>query len=295
MRGKNIFKLTFISFIVVSYFIIFGCGPSEPKGTIYYQTGTYPYPDNLKVPVALFVKERNNSIQFGSMASGFLIDKEEGLFCSAKHFVGLEEDTSYKLFFNGKVYNISILNMPAIKDFFIAKIDGDFNPNEFPDPYPIGPEPKKGDKVFVQGIHLHPIRLQDNLPVIKILQDYYGMEGEVNKQEFVFESLAAEVVDIDKVIDISKIGGQEKIHSAFARFIGLKTDKDHKFSFAGLSGGPVINEKKELVGIVSFEKREIDKVKDLPLFILVKLKYQALSMVPAKYLQESLSDLGINN
>jgi len=289
---KKIINL-FLFIAVFSILLGVGCGPSEPKGTIYYQTNTYPHPDNLKVPVALFVKERNGNILFGNMASVFLIDKERGLFCSARHFVGLDENTSYKLFFNGRVYKISLINMPAIKDFFIAQIDGDFNPDEFPDPYPIGNEPKKGDKVFVQGIHLHPVKFQKDVTVIKILQEYYGMDWMSKKGELVFESLPAEVVNTNYIVDISKIGGQVNMGSTFARFIRVKTEKDHGFSFAGLSGGPVINQNKELVGIVSFEKRDIEQVKDLFVFIVVKFKYQYISMVPVQNLKEMMLDLGI--
>src|SRR3989344_4929157 len=93
------------------------------------------YTQNLKTPVALFIRERNSAPMV--IASAFLIDKQRGLFASAKHFVGKQSDGHCKIFFNGVVYQGFLVQVPAITDLVVIKIDGRFDADSFPDPFRI--------------------------------------------------------------------------------------------------------------------------------------------------------------
>lgn len=208
------------------------------------------YTQNLKMPVALFIRERNGVPMV--IASAFLIDKQGGLFASAKHFVGKQSDGDCKIFFNGKVYNGFLVQVPAITDVAVIKIDGRFDASNFPEPYRFASQVRNGERVFVRGIHPHSEFLQQNKVVIPIFRQYYGV---LKEDEFVFDDLAARVIDTRQQIKNGEIrDGSEALGMVTNVFIKLRTEEDHLFSFAGLSGGPVVNEHDELIGITAVEE-----------------------------------------
>ncbi len=220
----------------------------------------YTYRQEIKTPVALFIRERNGVPTV--LASAFLIDKQRGLLASAKHFVGTDADGECKIFFNGRVYNGTLVRVPPTTDIAVIKIIDRFNQANFTEPYPMAGEIEKDDKVFVKGIHPHHPKLRSDKVIIPIFQEYYQMiwrnpnrvylisEGD----EFVYDDLPAKVMNLTKELKNKNMGIKiESIAEISNTYIELKTDEDHKFSFGGLSGGPTINERGELIGINSNE------------------------------------------
>lgn len=209
------------------------------------------YTQNLKTPVALFIRERNDAPLV--TASAFLIDKQRGLFASAKHYMGKESNGDCKIFFNGKVYNGFLVQVPVITDVAVIKIVGRFDTSDFPEPYRFASQGREGERVLVRGIHLHSQLLQQGKIVIPILRQYYGV---IKEDEFVFDDLGATIVDMRYQIKNETIRDSSEVLGFVTNiFIKLRMDEDHLFSFAGLSGGPVVNERDELVGITAVEER----------------------------------------
>lgn len=215
----------------------------------YQKEGRYPQPQDFKVKEALFIKERNGAPFI--IGSAFLIDKQRGLFASAKH-VGVNARDRCKLFFNGKVYNAFLLRPATITDASIIKLDDKFDPADFPEPYTFAKIVRKGDKIYVRGIHTHGSKFQKDKKILPVLREYYGLLGA--SSEFVYDDLEGIVSDLNKIITNKDIGGTPKLLADISgTYIELKMKQDHGFSFAGLSGGPTVNERNELVGINSSE------------------------------------------
>ncbi len=237
---------------------------------IYRKEGRYP--DGLNVPVAFLVSEWAGKPRV--MASGWLIEGSNGMLFSAKHFsdvfinnvveLGANE---CKVFLTGKVYTCVIVQVPPLKDAVVFKILGQFNQSEFPKPYKISTTKLEiGDEVFIQGFHPHPAFITDSNKkdgvkdiLVPIFKDFYEERTADywQQKEVAFDSLEARVVNIDRRILVEDQGSDPlgKIKFKINEFVEVVTVRNHKFSFAGLSGGPVvrINEKgePEAVGIVT--------------------------------------------
>lgn len=224
--------------------------------------GSKTYLQDFKTDVAWIPLEWNGKPM--GWGSGFLVDKDRGAFFTNKH-VSNEFNTvgkgSHKLFFNGKVYNTELVKTPPTVDAALIKITDEFDSSEFPESASFsGEKVKVGDRVWVEGFHVHSysIRKADgesgyNFPVIPIFRDYYRMNTRDldNEKEVVFEKLEARVTNINKKIEI---GGQgsgivQDMRNIVNLYIEIKTSKDHLFSFGGLSGTVVRNDKGETVGI----------------------------------------------
>lgn len=273
-------SLVFIMLTAVfSVSLLGGCGPSEDIRNIYRKTNRYP--QKFKISTALLVRERNGFPFI--LASAFLIDKERGLFASAKHFVGNESAGDCKIFFNGVVYEGFLLVVPAITDMVIIKIKNGFDSKDFPEPRRLAERTHHGDKIFVEGIHAHPKQFQAGQEVIPIFSEFYGLTGK--GEEFVFERLEGEVVRLDREIASEDIKGSSEVLSGVANsFIELRTKRDHRFSFAGLSGGPTVNERDEIVGINAVEEQaylEITQRREV-----VYHPWTILNLVPAIELEK---------
>lgn len=239
---------TALVFLLAGNMGIIGCMYYPDHRTESQRRGRYA--QSLKTPVALLVRERNGAPMI--MASAFLIDKQRGLFASAEHFVGKQSDGDCKIFFNGLVYQGFLVQVPAITDLVVVKIDGRFNASSFPEPFRLAKQVREGERVFVRGIHPHPQSLRQGKTVIPIFQQYYGV---IQEDEFVFDDLGATVVDTRYQIKNGEIrGSSEALEAVTNIFIKLRTEEDHFFSFAGLSGGPVVNEHGELVGVTAVEE-----------------------------------------
>ncbi len=231
----------FVILLVFTQFLFSANGQDKKRPNVYKQ--------DFKIKEALFVKERNGAPY--AMGTAFLIDKERGLFASAKH-VGIQARDVCKIFFNGRVYNAFLLKLPPITDVGIIKIDGPFDPSDFPEPYKFASKINKGDKTFTRGIHPHPKKYQDAGRLLPLMRGYYFILG--RDGEFVYDNLEGEISDLDKRIENKKIGGSSKmLADVTSSYIELKMKKDHHFSFGGLSGGPTVNDREEVVGINSSE------------------------------------------
>jgi hypothetical protein len=226
--------------------------------------------------------------------SGFLVEKERGLFGSAKHCAGVTG--KWRIFFYGSVYDGVLVRVPPISDVVIIKIQGDISPNA-PDPYPFVSEIKKGDKVFIRGIHPHNRSMQENKQVVAIIKDYYGMvirERETSEEkEHVFDNLEARVTDIALEIknrEIEKMAPAE-IAEIANTYLDLKTQEDHGASFSGLSGGPVVNDHGELIGVISSQKRLLRPEEVAKGIYILSIVWNTVRAVPAEEVKRTISQL----
>lgn len=239
-------RMSAVTFLLPAILIILsGCGPPEIPSAC--QNGnSYPHSQNFIAKEALFIRERNCRPHV--IASAFLIDRKRGLFASAKHFVGSESDGQAKMFFNGRVYDVFLVRLPAVTDAAVIKIQSDFNPVIFPESYRFASRAAVGDKVFVKGIHPHPKQLIGDNKIIPIFELFYGLIGE--PETLVYESLESKITDLNLPIKNKDLGEfTEDISEISNNYINLKIAKDHIFTFGGLSGGPTANERGEAVGI----------------------------------------------
>src|SRR3989344_772780 len=272
-------------FAVLLFLLLLSCGPNVDTRTVYQKSGIYP--QDFKGPVALFARERNGAPHI--WASAFLIDKPRGLFASAKHFVGNESDRDCKIFFNGRIYGGFLITVPEITDLVIIKIEGDFNSESFPEPFSLAGDVRLREKVFVQGIHIHPLQFQTRQKVVPLLGKYYGMIG--GGDEFVFDELEGEVVKLASEIKNSSIqGGSEVLAEVSNLYVRVETKEEHRLSatrgFAGLSGGPTLTERGELVGVNAVEDQgyvEIDQRG------LTYYPWNSLNLVPVEEVKKLLS------
>lgn len=277
--------------------ILVSCGPpkldtSKPD---YYE-------QDFSEPVAWLAAEWN-STKLEIVASGGLIDKENGIIITAKHFTdeleGLGSDTC-KVFMNGKVYTAFIIRVPPLRDAALLKLM-EFDPNELPDPYPISETGVlEGDTLFIRGFHPHQkLLIQQNHDKdfpdhpVPIVERYYKNFGRLIKHqisEIVYDNILSIVQETDALIELS-----DEDTDIFARaknesntYIRVQTERDHKISFGGLSGGIVVNEDNEIVGVITAEQEGFEKIPFDGPFVLVKRVYRTISVTPIWDLQELL-------
>lgn len=103
----------------------------------------------------------------------------------------------------------------------------------------------------MRGIHQHPPHLQNGKVLHRLISAYYGLKG---GREFVYDDLPGTLVE-ETVITNSAVANKSDNNLAAVkqRDLVIKTSEDHRTHFAGLSGGPTVNEKGEVVGINSKE------------------------------------------
>ena len=237
-----------------------GCGPPKDHLTDYQKTGTYPVSGECKEPVAAVVIERNGRFDVAaSMGSASLVghrSKDLGIFTTADHMIEL--DIEYKLFFCGKVYKAQRIIDAGVTDIGFLRIVDDFNPADFPEPYPVGDMPKVGEDVFARGIHMHRESLQKDKVIHRITEMYYGIKetetvnGKLETKEFVYDNLPAKVLSEDALIAFMErpdINAESLEYMTKNHPTLMKTRDDHKISFGGLSGGPTVNARGEVVGV----------------------------------------------
>ena len=243
--------------ILIFLILLVGCGPPKDHLNHYQKTRTYPIEGSFREPVAAVVIERNGRFDVAArMCSAFLRNKKDGLFATARHCIEL--DVEYKIFFCGKVYKARRIIDAGIADVGFVKITDNFDPADFPEPYPVGDVPKTGDYVFARGIHMHREGLQKNKVIHRITEMYYGIKetdmvnGKLEKKEFVYDDLPANVLSEDALVALMKgsyIDRENLDYLIRNHPIFMKTKSDHKISFGGLSGGPTVNSRGEVVGV----------------------------------------------
>lgn len=250
--------------------VAFSCKPLPELGSNEYRDGSFfPLPSNLKGTGAFLVLERNGK-RPEILASGNLINRENGLIRTAKHFTdafgALGVDYCKVFLMNGKVYKAALVKVPPIRDAALIRLIPPFSVSDLPYPLPMAPEmPKPGDKVFVQGFHPHAFYLrqenrEEGFPdnEIKIFETYYGqITKDRNKEsQVVFDNLTGMVVkpDPETVANNPWLSDEEKkVSLKFEndKYIKVLMAKDHKFSFGGLSGGVALNENGEAFGVIT--------------------------------------------
>jgi hypothetical protein len=271
-----------------------GCGPTLPEKKARKTT----YSQSIVTNSCWVVLEWNGE-PYG-WGSCFLIDKEKGAFYSNKHVSDMFNSIgrgSHKIFFNGKIYSVRIVQALPLVDAALIKITDPFNPADFPDPSPISTEkPKIGDELLLEGMHVHPYLIREidkeegyNFPVIPIFKDYYGIgTRDVDRErEVVLEKLNAAVISTDKKVSISSDSLAQGIRNFSNTYIGARTSKNHNFSFGGLSGSPVKNSKLEIIGILTIEEQRTQEVEDLGGgFKLLKKVYDTIDITPIAQVEE---------
>src|SRR3989344_1721514 len=230
-------------FVVMALFALFflACD-SRPTKT--EKPNTYPHPKDLRTDIAWIVIEWNGKPKYGGYGSGFLADKHSGSFYTNKH----------------------------VSDMFDS-----FGSSEFPDPAPVAKEKvKKGDKVFVEGFHPHHYFFREsnrieggyNEKLVPIFKEYYNIDTKdlVREREVVFERISGVVVETDASVFLNQSGSSGSVvnraREMANKYFMVKTDRDHKFSFGGLSGTAVKNIKGEIVGILTVEKTDFKELEN---------------------------------
>ncbi|MBI2063077.1 MAG: hypothetical protein HYT61_02440 [Candidatus Yanofskybacteria bacterium] len=279
-------RIAFFLFMLI-FLSIYGCGPSANELNIYQEARRYQ--QNSTVREALVIRERNGA-PFIS-ASAFLVDKQKGRFASAKHFVGSESDGQCKIFFNSRVYDGFLLKLPPITDLVVIQISGNFDPTTFPEPYKIAEQVNVGDQIFVRGIHPHPTMHQKGKEILPIYRNYYDILG--NNGEFVYDSLEGKITNLNVLMQNKTIRGSSKILAEATNiFTQINTTEEHRLAvdrgFSGLSGGPTVNNRNEIVGINSNELPgglEFRKGK------IIQKPWNTLFLVPASELKKLMAQL----
>ena len=253
--------------VVFLFSFSFACSPpSELNRNKYREENSFP--QDFKSTGAYLVLEWNSKKPF-IMASGSLVNREKGIFLTAKHFsdaFGLLGVDYCKVFFNGKVYKAVLVKVPPIRDAALIKLASSFSVKDFPEPLPVASEnPKPGDRVYVRGFHPHAHGIreknkEEGFPdkEISIFETYYGqVVKDLSKEsQVVFDNLEGTVVKPDPgallknpfLTDELKKGLLEFENDKYLKVI---MTRDHKFSFGGLSGGEALNEKGEVVGVIT--------------------------------------------
>jgi hypothetical protein len=274
--------IRFLFFVVVCLASTVACNPPPFEENQYKTEKRYPHPPDLITDAAWVVNEYNGRLIFdrdrniirGGYGSGFLRDKEKGLFYSNKHVTdvfGTLGGDSHKIFFNGSVYNASVLYVHELADAAIFKITDPFDASDFPDPIPFATEKLVvGDKVYLEGFHVHPYNIREankerdiEYTMVPIMRDYYESVriDTDHYSEVVFENIEATITEIDINLKIGSEGPSNKIDRLRGEanlFIKATTEHDHLFSFGGLSGSAVKNEAGEIVGILTAESRKYE-------------------------------------
>lgn len=242
---------------ILSVLVVFACGPPGDNLTEYQKTKTYPIEGDFREPIAAVVIERNGRFDVAAkMGSAFLRNKERGLFATARHVIDL--DVTYKLYFCGKVYKARRILDAGVTDVGFLGITDYFDPADFPEPYPIGDVSKAGDSVFARGIHMHRESLQKDKIIHRITEMYYGIKeteivnGKFEKKEFVYDDLPAKVLGEDALVALIKkpeMNAENLDYLIKNQPTLIETRDDHKISFGGLSGGPTVNARGEIVGV----------------------------------------------
>lgn len=250
--------------ILTCFLVVMICIGCEPPPLV--QKGEYP--QDFKTNVAFLVLEwggRKPHI----LASGYLADRDKGIFYTAKHFTDTFEPLGYRscrVFFNGKIYEAELVRVPPLRDAALIKIVTSFSPSEFPELMKIVPKPPEiGDEVYIRGFHPHSFAVRglnqlDGFPdkVVPIFENYYGqVTKDLSKEsQVVFDNLKGTVAKADpesirnnRILD--KDQKRELLKYESDEYIKVSMARDHRFSFGGLSGGLAVNSRDEVIGVIT--------------------------------------------
>lgn len=259
-------KFLTISLVLFCWFLI-ACNPPPELNLNEYREENR-FPQDFQSTGAFLVLEWNGRKPW-IMASGNLVDREKGIFRTAKHFTDAFGSLGVdycKVFFNGKVYRATLVKVPPIRDAALIKLLPPFSADDFPELLPTASETSKlGDEIYIQGFHPHTYYLReenkkDGFPDkdIRIFETYYGqITKDMSKEsQVVFDNLKGKRVapDPESIRKNRFLTDEQKVASLEFendRYIKVLMARDHKFSFGGLSGGVASNDKGEAVGVIT--------------------------------------------
>ncbi|MDP3792959.1 MAG: hypothetical protein Q8Q89_04525 [bacterium] len=272
------FSLGFLPVLIFCAIYSSACDPPPDANRNEYREESR-FPQDFKTTGAYLVLEWNGRKPW-VMASGNLVDREKGIFRTAKHFtdefgkLGLDY---CKVFFNGKVYRANLVRVPPLRDAALIKIFSSFSPDDFPKLLPVAKEiPKFGDKIYIQGFHPHLYKIRKineeegfSDKMVPIFETYYGVvDKDLNREtQVVFDDLEGRVIrpDPESVFKNKFLTAEQKkdlLEVENDKYTKVLMKRDHKFSFGGLSGGVALNDRGEIVGVITAQnplKFEYDK------------------------------------
>jgi len=266
--SKRLIVLSFCLFVISSVLFL-SCSKKIETDSKKVRT----YRQDFKSDVAWVVSEWNG--QPGGYGSAFLVDKDLGVFYTNKHVSGLFNNYgkgSHKLFFCGRIYGVEVIKVHPLRDAALIRITDLFDSSEFPEPasFSLG-KIKKGEKIYLEGFHPHPYLLilankvgGYGQMIVPIWKDYYNLDSkDLNKKtEVVFEKIPGTVIEVSETVEFEKSRDViDKAREIVNTYVIVKTERDHLFSFGGLSGTVVRNGKGETVGIVTVEKDNYEEEK----------------------------------
>lgn len=246
---------------------------SPPTENIYRKEGRFS--SAVNAPVAFLSSEWAGKPRV--MASGWLIDGGNGVLFSAKHFTDVFMGNVIELgsgeckaFMAGRVYSCMVVRLPPLRDAVVLKLQGNYMADSLPKPFKIATTKVKiGETLFIHGMHPHPREITESNKedsvidlLMPIMKDFYEVRtAEPEKQsEVSYDVLKSRVVSVNERIRINDQEGDplEEVRYESNEYIKVITEKNHKFSFGGLSGGVVTrlnsNGEHEAVGIVTAEQ-----------------------------------------
>ncbi|PIR88878.1 MAG: hypothetical protein COU07_04085 [Candidatus Harrisonbacteria bacterium CG10_big_fil_rev_8_21_14_0_10_40_38] len=267
--------------LALCFLILTSCKPPQEEKNTFRREGRFK--GGLNVPVAFLVNELAGQPRI--LASGWLIEGSEGILFSAKHFTDDFMGKTIELgkgeckaFIKNMVFNCSVLRVPPIRDAVVLELRG---PQAYldllPKPYQISYEKiNYGDTLVIQGLHPHPLFISELNESegfkdysIPILRDYYEarMADPAQQMEVVFDGrLKGIVVKPDPAAVLrnpllSDEGKKAMLQYENDSYLKVIIDRDHKFSFGGLSGGVALKNGKA-VGVITAQdpfRFELDK------------------------------------
>lgn len=263
-------------FLVAGTMAVIGCQETPPKLGDQERNQTKAYPQDFKTDIAWITVEWSRGRLYG-YGSGFLIDREKGAFYTNKHVSDLFDELGgrpiAKIFFNGRAYDAQVLKVAPLRDAAIVCLEGSFDFSLFPVPAPIASgEVKVKDKVWIEGFHVHPFWIREKHQsalgyqekLVPILRSYYGLGTRflAKEREIVFEKIEGIVQVVGAKANLSPPAGEPamvtKVRNQSNTYFKIKTNQDHHFSFGGLSGTAVRNDRGEIVGIVTVEEQRFE-------------------------------------
>lgn len=262
------FAVSLSLFVLLLFFA--NCSPPPDLGINEFRKQG-KFPTTVDLPVAFIATEWAGKSRI--RASGWLVDGANGVLMSAKHlsdtFMGdiIELGANEcKVFLSGRVYTCVIVRVPPLRDAVLLKLLDFISLSELPKPYKISErELIIGSKVKIQGFHFHSAEIIEsnkkdgfNDLIIPILKNFYDLRAvnPLDQKEVVFENLKGVVLkpDPDSIVNDPFLDQEQKkaiLEFENNSYIKVRADRDHKFSFGGLSGGVALNSRDEVAGVIT--------------------------------------------
>lgn len=267
-------RLMLVSLFVLLVSISASCKPA-PVENVYRKEGRFP--DGVNAPVAPLAVEWAGKMR--TMGSAWLIEGSRGKLFTATHVVDgfFRRQVSMggrecKIFLDGRAYDCVVDRRAPLSDAAVLRIVSQYELAELPRPYKIAlEEAKVGDEVFIMGFHPHPREITEanerdgfSDRTVPIFRTFYEQRfgNRCSASEVVFDVLKAKVVGINEPVDFGEEERKKdplgELKYSVNMYFSVETERNHKVSFAGLSGGMAVrldkeSESWEVVGLITAE------------------------------------------